>query len=341
MRTGLESGRALGVSSGAKDGLHGGLQSSYVQNNRVNMLNPISIIEPKLKPVFYINADNVALTSGSVQIAYNLINDTPGQFWPKIENIFDQTAGTTYRPPLVVGGLNGKNYMNFADTGNRYLASSTSIGTYIYGSTTPAVSAMGFTYMFVIKRKPNSSGTILDGRDSSTLATTGDLLLEVNAAGRITFAYCGGNSGTVTTLNGTAGVNLLNDWSIVTVKCQLRIDGGYLPSDTDTPGASPKTSRFAKPSGAKIGSQTSAIDIFVNGIEQQKTISSGSFTNADWYNDGSFRMLDRDIWIGNKGSVFATSGTHIAAALMIPAYIDKAYQQRIENYFRWYYSLPF
>jgi hypothetical protein len=52
-------------------------------------------------------------------------------------------------------------------------------------------------------------------------------------------------------------------------------------------------------------------------------------------------MLDRDIWIGNKGSVFATSGTHIASALMIPSYISNAYQQRLENYFRLYYSLPF
>ena len=208
----------------------------------------------------------------------------------------------------------------------------------MYASTTPAVSAMGFTYMFVIKRKPNSSGTILDARDASTLATTNDLLLEVNAAGRITFEYCGGNSGAVTTLIGTAGVNLLNDWSIVTVKCQLRIDGGTLPSDSDTPGASPATKRFNVPIGSKTGSP---IDIFVNGIEQQKTITSGSFTNADWYLDGSYRMLDRDIWIGNKGSVFATSGTYIAAALMVPAFISKAYQQRLENHFRTYYSLPF
>ena len=342
MNRGLDSGFVFGSATGARSGLHQGLQQGETVNSRVNLLNPASIIEPRLKPVFYINGDNVALTSGSVQIAYNLVSDTPGQYWPKIENIFDQTAGTTYRPPLVTNGLNGRNYINFADTGNRYLSSAlTPASVYMYGSTTPAVSAAGMTYMFVIKRKQGGTYTILDGRDSSTLATTNDLLLEVNAAGRITFSYCGGNSGTVTTLNGTAGVNLLNDWSILTVKCQLRIDGGYIPADSDTPGASPMTKRFAKPSGAKIGNQAAAIDIFVDGIEQQKAITSGSFTNADWYGDGSFRMLDRDIWIGNKGSVFATSGTHIAAALMIPAYIDKAYQQRLENYFRSYYSLPF
>lgn len=342
MRRGLESASVLGQSSGPKQGLHSRFQSGVAMNNRMNMLDPTTIIEPKLKPVFYINADNVALTSGSVQIAYNLINDTSGQYWPKIENIFDQTAGTTYRPPLVTNGLNGKNYMDFSDTGNRYLSSAiTPASVYMYGSTTPAVSANGFTYMFIIKRKQGGTYTIFDGRDSSTLATTNDLLLEVNAAGSITFAYCGGNSGAVTTLNGTAGVNLLNDWSIVTVKCQLRIDGGVIPDDSSTVGASPATTRFMNPIGNKFGSQTSAIDIFVNGIEQPKTITSGSFTNADWYNDGSFRMLDRDIWIGNKGSVFATSGTHIASAMMIPSYISKAYQQRLENYFRWYYSLPF
>ena len=342
MRSGLEQGYANGALSGVMSGLGSGLQSSYVMTNRLNMLNPSSITEPKLKPVFYINGDNVALTAGSVQIAYNLIDNTPGQYFPKIENIFDQTAGGTYRPPLVVGGLNGKNFINFADTGNRYLSSQiTPASVYMYASTTPAVSASGFTYMFVIKRKQGGTYTILDGRDSSTLATTNDILLEVNAAGSITFTYCGGNSGTVTSLNGTAGVNLLNDWSILTVKCQLRIDGGSIPGDSDTPLGSPATTRFDRPNGSKFGNQASAIDIFVDGVEQPKTITSGSFTNADWYNDSSFRMLDRDIWLGNKGSVFATAGTQIASALMIPAYISKAYQQRLENYFRWYYSLPF
>ena len=342
MRNGLEQGYANGVLSGVKNGLGSGLQSSYVMTNRLNMLNPSSIIEPKLKPVFYINADNVALTSGSVQIAYNLIESTSGQLFPKVENIFDQTAGTTYRPPLVLNALNGKNYMNFADTGNRYLSSSTAIGTYMYASTTPAVSATGMTYMFVIKRKLGGTFTIFDGRDSSTLATTGDLLLEVDGSGRIIFTYCGGNSGTVSTMTGTAGINLLNKWSILTVKCQLRTDGGNIPSDTDTPGGSPKTTRFARPIDNRIGNISSAIDIFVDGIEQPKTINGGStFLQADWYNDLSYRMLDRDIWIGNKGSVFATSGTHIASALMIPSYISKAYQTRLENYFRWYYSLPF
>lgn len=342
MNRGLEQGYANGILSGVQSGLGQGLQSGVSMKNRLNSINPTSIIDPKLKPVFYINADNVALTSGSVQVAYNLINDTSGQYWPKIENIFDQTAGTTYRPPLVLNGLNGKNYMNFADTGNRYLSSAISpASVYMYGSTTPAVSGTGMTYMFVIKRKLGGTYTIFDGRDSSTLATTNDLLVEVNAEGRIVFTYCGGNSGTVTTLNGTAGVNLLNDWSILTIKCQLRIDGGVIPDDSSTVGASPMTTRFARPNGNRYGNSTSAIDIFVDGVEQPKTITSGSFTNADWYNDGSFRMLDRDVWIGNKGSVFATSGTHIASALMIPAYISNGYQTRLENYFRNYYSLTF
>ena len=342
MNSGLQQGFVLGQSSGLKSGLGQGLQSGFTMTNRLNLLDPSSITEPKLKPVFYINGDNVALTSGSVQIAYNLINDTPGQYFPKVENIFDQTAGGTYRPPLVLKGLNGRNYMNFADTSNRYLSSSTTIGTYMYASTTPAVSGTGITYMFVIKRKRGGTYTILDARDSSTLATTGDLVLEVNAAGAITFTYCGGNSGTVSTMTGTAGLNLLNDWSILTVKCQLRTDGGNIPSDTDTPLGSPKTTRFLKPLDNRIGNISSAIDIFVNGIEQPKTINGGStFLQADWYNDLSYRMFDRDIWIGNKGSVFATAGTQIASALMIPAYISKAYQQKLENYFRWYYSLPF
>jgi hypothetical protein len=337
MNRGLENGFILGNSKGIYNGLNSGLVGSII-GNRLNMLNPSSILDPKIKPVFYINGDNVALNNGTVQTCFNQIETTPNQLFTKVENIFDQTAGTTYRPSLVVKGLNGKNYINFADTGNRYLASKVTTFPNFYASTAPQVTGTGFTYIFVIKRKPGATYSILDGRDSTTLATTNDILIEVNAAGRITFDYKGGNSGLVTSIIGTAGVNLLNDWSILTIKCQLRIDGGLIP--TDGAGPSPFSKRFAMPETARIGS-SSPIDIFVNGIEQQKTITTNNFTNADHYNDGTFRMLDRDIFIGNKGAVFGTSGTHIAAALMIPAYISKTLQTKIENYFRYYYNLPF
>lgn len=336
MNRGLENGFILGNSKGMQSGLGSGLQSGNVMTNRLNMLNPAAITDPKVKPVFYINADNVALTSGSVQIAYNLVDALPGDLLPKVESIFQQTAGTTYRPPLRVGKLNGKNYMDFGDTNNRYLASAPAA---LYAQTAPQTSGTGFTYMFVIKRTDLAGlVSILDGRDSTTLATTGDILLEVNSQGRITFDYVGGNSGATTRLAGTAGVNLLNDWSILTVKCQLRNDGGYIPSDSDNYGTIAK--RYAMPCGAKIGNP-GVIDIFVNGIEQQKTITTNTYTNADFYNDGTYRMFDRDIWLMNKGSVYGTSGGHLASALMIPAYITKGLQQRLENYFRWYYSLPF
>jgi hypothetical protein len=335
MNRGLENGFILGNSKGMLSGLGSGLQSGNVMTNRLNMLNPAAITDPKTKPVFYVNADNVALTSGAISIVYNLVDALPGDLLPKVENIFTQAAGTTYRPPLVVGGLNGKNYMNFADTGNRYLESAPAA---LYAQTAPQTSGIGFTYIFIIKRLPGATRSILDGRDSTTLATTNDILIEVNAEGRITFDYKGGNSGSVTSLTGTAGVNLLNNWSILTIKTQLRNDGGYIPSDSDNYGTIAK--RYAMPCGAKIGNP-GVIDIFVNGVEQQKTITTNTYTNADYYNDGTFRMLDRDIFIGNKGNVFGTSGTHIGAFLMIPTYITKGLQQRLENYFRWYYSLPF
>lgn len=347
MRNGLEQGFANGSLSGLQSGLGGGLQSSVAMKWRLNALNPTSIIEPKLKPVFYINADNVATVSGAVQYAYNVLT-APLTYIPSTSVLvpyfapFDQTAGTTFRPPLVLRGLNGKNYMNFADTSARYLSSAATSLNNVYANTNAGslASGNGMTYMFVIK-KANAGGTILDARDSTISATTNDLLIEVDSSGRITFEYCGGVAGLVSTMTGTAGVNLLNDWSILTVKCQLRIDGGTIPTDGQLPNPA-TTKRYANPSGARRGNQSSAIDIFVNGVEQQKTISPAStFLSADHYNDLSYRMFDRDIWIGNKGSVFSTSGTHIAAALLIPTYIDKAYQQRLENYFRVYYSLPF
>lgn len=338
MRSGYEQGYANGDLSGVMSGFGGGLQSSISMTNRQNMLVPSSITEPKLKPIFHINGDSVALTGGTVQIAYNHIRSTPGELMTNTANnygIFDQTAGGTYRPPLVVNGLNGRNYINFADTGNRYLSSYTSAA--FYATTSPSVSATGFTYMFVIKRKQGATYTILDGRDSTTLSTAGDLLLEVNSSGSITFEYDGGSGGTPTTMIGTAGVNLLNDWSILTVKCQLRNDNGVIPSDSS---GSTIAKRYSMPIGNKYG-VGSEIDIFVNGIEQRKTITTNTWTNSDYYGDGTFRMLNRNIFIGNKGSVFGTSGTQIGSALMIPSYISKAYQTRLENYFRWYYSLPF
>ena len=198
--------------------------------------------------------------------------------------------------------------------------------------------ATGFTYMFVIRRAnlPTSTVSILDGRDSTTIAGAGDILLELNSNNSITFDYKGGQGGSVTSITGTAGVGLLTDWSILTVKCQLRIDGGPLPLDNQFS----NYKRYDMPRDNRVGN-TSPIDIFVNGVEQQKKITTNNFTNSDHFGDGSYRMLDRNIFIGNKGSVFGTSGTHIAAALMIPAYVDKSFQQKIENYFRYYYNKPF
>ncbi len=335
MNRGLESGFASGQSKGALSGLGQGLQG-FSMNHRNNMLIPNSITDVKFRPVFHINGEAVSLTSGAVQIAYNHMDTMPGELLPKVENIFTQTAGTTYRPPLVRAGLNGKNYMDFGDTANRYLASAPAA---LYAQTAPQTSGTGFTYMFVIRRTDFASTvSILDGRDSTTLATTNDILVEVNAQGRITFDYKGGNSGAVTSLIGTAGVNLLNDWSILTIKAQLRNDGGYIPSDSDNYGTIAR--RYGMSYDGKIGNP-GVIDIFVDGVEQQKTITTNTYTRADYYNDGTYRMFDRDIWIGNKGAVYGTSGTNIASALMIPAYISNAMQTRLENYFRWYYSLPF
>ena len=52
-------------------------------------------------------------------------------------------------------------------------------------------------------------------------------------------------------------------------------------------------------------------------------------------------MYDRDIYIGNKGTVYGTSGTYIAAVLLIPTYISSSLQTKLENYFRYYYNQPF
>ena len=338
MIRGSENGLVQGNTVGIGAGLHNGL-SGNIMTRKLNYLNPSHIRDPKRTPVFYINGDNVTLNSGTVQLTHNLIDDVPNRLLLKVEDILTQTAGTTYRPALTLNGLGGKNYINFADN-NAYLVSSGTAQMYcaINSPTNNYVTGTGFTYMFVIRRAPGVTGTvsILDGRSSTTLTSVNDILIESDASGAITFDHRGGNSGLVTGITGTAGSNLLDDWSILTIKCQLRIDGGPLPLD----GQFGAYKRYDMPKDNRVGN-TSPIDIFVNGVEQQKKIATNNFTNADHFNDGSYRMLDRDIFIGNKGSVFGTAGTHIAAAVMIPAYVDKAFQQRIENYFRYYYNKPF
>jgi hypothetical protein len=339
MERGYENGLVQGNTVGLSSGLHGG-RFGHTMSKRLNMLNPSTIGDPKRNPVFYINADKVSTNVGTVQICYNLAETVPNQILANIDEIFTQTAGTTYRPALVRDGLGGRRYMDFGDTANRYLESSTLAKMYctINSPTNVYASGTGFTYMFVIRRAnaPTSTVSILDGRDSTTLPSAGDILLELNSNNSITFDYKGGTGGSTTSITGTAGVGLLTDWSILTVKCQLRIDGGPLPLDNQFS----NYKRYDMPRDNRVG-PTSPIDIFVNGVEQQKTITTNNFTNSDHFGDGSYRMLDRNIFIGNKGSVFGTSGTHIAAALMIPAYVDKSFQQRIENYFRFYYNKPF
>jgi len=338
MERGSENGLIQGNTVGIGTGLHNGLFSN-VMTKKLNYLDPSHIRDPKRTPVFYINGDNVTLNSGTIQIAHNLVDVIPNRLLLKVEDILTQTAGTTYRPALVREGLGGKNYIDFSDN-NAYLTSSTVAQMYcaINSPTNNYVTGTGFTYMFVIRRAPGATGTvsILDGRDSTTLAGTNDILLELDNSGAITFDYKGGQGGSVTGITGTAGSNLLTDWSIVTVKCQLRSDGGPIPLDNQYS----NYKRYDMPKDNKLG-PTSPIDIFVNGVEQQKRVTVNNYTNADHFGDDSYRMLDRQVYIGNKGAVYGTAGTHIAAALMIPAYVDKAFQQRIENYFRYYYNKPF
>lgn len=353
MNRGLENGYIGGISSGIPSGLSGGLHSGNVMQGMTNRVNPASEIAPKTKPVFLINGENITLISGLVQYATNVMPSTSGELFPKYENIFEQLVGSTYRPTLARGGFGGRNYINFADTvakpstwQNSYLASAVSTAAPLYYQSAPSVSGAGITLMMVVRRAPGISGavTLFDGREAPATPSPNDLLLELDASNRITFDYRGGQSGTTTAYIGTAGRNLLKDWSIVTVKCQLRIDGGALPSDTTiVPGPGIFTKKYAHPSGADISSSGvgAPLEVFVNGIQQPLSVTTNTYTNGDYFGDSSFRMVNRRMYIGNKGTVYGTAGTHIAAVLMVPCFLDKAIQQRWENHFRSYYSYPF
>lgn len=335
MNRGLENGLILGSSKGLYQGINSGLQG-FITPNKWNILDPTTITDPKIKPVFYINGDNVTHSLNVISSAQNLIYKTSNELLTTVENIFDQST-TSYKPTLVKNNLGGKSIIDFTDTAGSKSLFSTSP---MYAITSPQISGTGMTYIFVIKRQPGATRTILDGRDSSFGATVNDITLEVNNAGSITFDYRGGIPGTTTSFIGTAGVNLLNDWSILTVKAQLRNDGGFIGTDSSAIGASPVTKRYIAPINAKVG-PLSPLDIYVNGKEQYKNMTTNTFTNADYFSDNSFRMFNRIIRIGNKQTGYSTSGTYIAAALMIPAYISYAVQTKIENYFRFYYNRPF
>ena len=338
MNRGLETGLILGSSKGTYSALNSGL-TGMSMTNKLNMLDPSTITDPKVKPTFFINGDNVVLLSGTVLNMPNLTaKNTPGELLPWVSTAFEQTAGTSFRPAYLKNYLNGRAVLSF--TPARYIIWSTLATSYAYASTTPSVSGTGMTYMFVIKRKDPVPGTIVDARDSAISNTTGDLLIEFDAQGRILFSYYGGDSGGATLISGRVGepgAGICNDWSIVTVKCQLRKDGGEIPSDSSGPTIA---KRYAMPVDNRIGS-TSPINIYVNGVELQKTITANAFTNADFNNDDSFRILERQISIGNKGGAYVNGGSYIAAALLIPAYISNGMQKRIENYFRYYYNQPF
>ena len=336
----MENGQHNGLIKGSSKGSYDGLSEGYHNflTNRWNSIDPKDISDPRYKPVFYVNADNCATVNNAATILYNQMEKTSNDIFSPYDNIFTQ-AGVSLTPPLVKGGLGGKNYLDFASNLSYYMLSADVLASPLYYSTTsPNIgSGRGFTYMFIVKRKQGGTYTILDGRDSSAIPTTNDILLEVNSDGRITFELCGGSSGTVTRLVGTSGVNLLNDWSILTCKHQLRFDGGGYPNTNATIG----NKFYGNPSGNKVGNNSCALELYVNGVEQPKIITTSTYTNADFNNDGSYRMFNRRIAIGNRASSYATSGSYIAAVLMIPAYIDSALQAKLENYFRYYYNRPF
>jgi hypothetical protein len=336
MNKGLESTFTMGNTSGALSGIASGLETSSIMSNRWNSIIPTAISEPKLKPSWFINGENVGLLSGTVNTVAWLMPRTSGNLFNYTTlpaQTFDQTGGTSFRPGYFDNALNGRAYIGF--TTNQFLVTNTNVRSYSDSN----ASGNGMTYIFVIKRNKAFTGTrtIFDARDSSTLATPADLLLEHDGAGAITFEYIGGQAGLPSAFTGVAGKNLLNDWSIVTVKAQLRNDGGPLGPDNFPTSA---IKRFKDPIDNRIGTQ-SPLDVYVNGVEQQKTLSINTFTNSDFNSDGSYRMQNKQMALGNKAATYGTGGMFIAAAMMIPTYISNAYQRKLENYFRNYYSLPF
>lgn len=334
MNRGFESGLIKGTSKGLFEGIKKGLNTSFL-NNRFNSIHPNNITDPKLRPVFWICGDDVSTIGTTVDKAFNQIEKMPNEIFANVNNVFTQNAGGSYRPALIKNSIGGRTVFDFSDTNIRYLISGQTTFPAFYANTSPSSTGTGGTFIFVVKRKLGGTYTIFDGRDNSTLSTPNDLLIEVDSAGRITFDYKGGVSGTVTSYTGTAGINLLNDWSILTVKFQLREDGGFIPSDSD---GSPIAKRYYKPIDGIIGDP---LQIYVNGRLLLKNITTNTFTNADFNNDSTYRMFDRDFAIGNKASTYATSGTQIGSVLFIPAYIPNALQVKLENFFRDYYNERF
>lgn len=166
------------------------------------------------------------------------------------------------------------------------------------------------TFIFVLKLKNISTRAVYCIDD---VTTPGGINLDiVTTLNTLRSTFRGGQAGSVTSsvYESYKSSAEMNDWMIITSK-----------------------SRLGQPQGP--GSEQ---ELYVNGNLQKKFISSTFNVITTVYN------TSQNIIIGNDNSTLSGTkgnGIKLGAVVVLPYWASETEQQRIENYFRWYYGNNF
>ena len=168
----------------------------------------------------------------------------------------------------------------------------------------------GSTFIFVLKLKNISQRAVYCIDD---VTTPGGMNLDIiNTLNTLRSTFRGGEPGSITSsvFESYKSSAEMNDWMIITSK-----------------------SRLGQPQGP--GSEQ---ELYINGNLQKKFISSNFDVITTLY------TTSQNIIIGNDNSTLSGSkgnGIKLGAVLILPYWASETEQQRLENYFRWYYGNNF
>jgi hypothetical protein len=307
--SGMKSGMAIrGMNSGRLSGNSlAGIESGYrsgMHNNlpeKQKMLNPINLTGDK-KPLIYGLADFFTTPGGNTTNLNDIANT--GNYW------ISNSSSSGNRPISRSNKLNGKNTLVYDG--------SQSVMKSAFGLTSSTLA--GYTIMAVVKMNARAGATIFDNNSIDA----GGFLLSNPPSGAsplrmMSRFYSQSTTGAtyISDVGPTTSSSIANtpaefhDYMIVTSKIRL-----------------------IQPSGP--GSEQ---DLYING--RRHHILSG----VDSFSETSLKKWAMSsIGIGNNPGIDVDSlaqGFEMAMGLVLPYWVENSEQEKIENYFRWYYNKSF
>lgn len=175
----------------------------------------------------------------------------------------------------------------------------------IYTSATTLMSGKYEMSVVMLVKLTTTNGILFHKVDSTTINTIGDLNILSNGLGKIRVSLIGNPTSTSSVWD-TYDATLEGSWVILTVKVDLRQTNG-------------------------LGSE---LQIFINGTQNQTPVTT-TFTTT-----GTSVFAADQLNFGNNTSA-TQAGSQIAGAFVCDYLLNSAEQQRIENFFRWYYGYRF